>query len=770
MNGVTELWLSSLRGQNDSLFLDARGITVGAAYRIGSDSSRMTVNKLDDGIALLLNGTVALGDRIAIRLEYRTEVDPAGVRFTDPLGIDSLLPTQAWSGTDSDDIASWLPTIHAPTEMATMQLNFRTPMHLQTIAPGKRIESRADSTAGWRTDSWLISKPVSPSSLRFAAVAQSRNSRFFKETPVSAYIEPEFEPFRSLVYQPLANLHSYFTERLGPLELGEPLRFVPLHGFPLFDQIPSALQLWPNYAQFDNRAARDISNTELTARSMARVWLFGESPIGPEKERAWREGLISYLSALSGSAVDPSIYLGVQMQRAWDRYLKQSRTVRYAIYSEVAGADKYRRGAHTYGKAPLIFYQLHQLLGDEVWWAALRIFRDRAADQGPSLDRLQTALEQQWGKPLDRFFTQWFRKPGHPLVTARIDTNSNTLRLRLSQDQQRAEQPLFKLWVPIEIRTETGFEKQTLEMSTADSIYHFTLQEPFRDVIIDPEGSAGIELQRTFPRLVLLERLDHPEPLVRLQAIRALRDAEWSAMVERRVMETVKSDPVPAVREAAIALLSRHFHADLKPFLLQIDDRTEPEGRVRIQALKMLAADTSSTVQNWILEMTEDPSYFVAAEAISIYGRYVSEDSYSRLKHLADSSSYRGLYREALITAMRFADEPGADTLLESYAREPTDLPFPDRALTTLAYRFESELTAATSFVPLCINRLERGFGFGTGSCLTILSSYAEASDLERIENLLDSKRLTKSEKIAVEQLIAQLREDTLQEEPESQQ
>jgi aminopeptidase N len=141
-----------------------------------------------------------------------------------------------------------------------------------------------------------------------------------------------------------------------------------------------------------------------------------------------------------------------------------------------------------YNKAAIFFFMLRDLLGEETFDQAIRVFWRERRFRITSWHDLQRVFETVSARSLENFFAQWLARTGAPslqITQATYTKQESGYRLFLELKQS---EPAYYLHVPILVRGESGKEKKFfLDFESVQQSYELIFSEPPRDVSLDPD-------------------------------------------------------------------------------------------------------------------------------------------------------------------------------------------------------------------------------------------------------------------------------------------
>src|SRR5690606_26434680 len=90
---------------------------------------------------------------------------------------------------------------------------------------------------------------------------------------------------------------------------------------------------------------------------------------------------------------------------------------------------------HSYPKGGRVLHMLRFVLGDELFWQAMRHYCAKHAYSVVETSDLRAAVEEATGQGLNWFFEQWIHRGGHPEydVSYRWDDAEGVVRLTVKQ-------------------------------------------------------------------------------------------------------------------------------------------------------------------------------------------------------------------------------------------------------------------------------------------------------------------------------------------------
>ena len=140
-----------------------------------------------------------------------------------------------------------------------------------------------------------------------------------------------------------------------------------------------------------------------------------------------------------------------------------------------------------YNKAAMMFLMLRDMLGNEIFDRALRLFWSQNKFRVASWSDLQSAFETESGKKLQIFFEQWLTYTGAPSVriaeAVRTDSESGH-HVTVTLEQEGSS---YSLRVPIAVHTEGDVNIKIFNMDRESQTFSFKSRAKPIKVTLDPD-------------------------------------------------------------------------------------------------------------------------------------------------------------------------------------------------------------------------------------------------------------------------------------------
>ncbi len=413
----------------------------------------------------------------------------------------------------------WLPSVDHPADKATVSYAVHVPPEWQVIANGALVgdpEPAADDALGggqgkttWR---WATEVPHPTYTMVIGAAdfaVESLGRAACGNAPaaaaedgcvdVSFWVYPQDTAFARQVFDRAPEMVDYFTETIGP------------YPFAKLANVQSATR----FGGMENSSAIFYSEQAIAAgrlgegtvsHEIAHQW-FGDSATESDWTHLWlSEGFATYFGALFFEDADGVDDFRRRMEQSRRSYLRSGVTGRPIVDPE--GPDNLfdLLNANNYSKGAWVLHMLRGMLGDETFFRGIRAYYERHAFGSALTEDLRRVFEEESGRPLDWFFDQWVRRPGHPVLESEWEMSEDGTGVILTIRQtQSPDWPTFRLPMQVEVKlgemTRTPGLLRSIEVTSREQTFRISPGYPVDalfdtvdvlvdtvDVLVDPDG------------------------------------------------------------------------------------------------------------------------------------------------------------------------------------------------------------------------------------------------------------------------------------------
>lgn len=575
-----------------------------------------------------------------------------GLYFINPTGADEDKMPQIWTQGETQSNSAWFPTIDNPTEKMTNEIYMTVDDKYTTLSNGLLTDSKKNNN-GTRVDHWVMDLPHAPY-LVMMGVGEFKKvtDEPWNGKEISYYVEKEYEQHAKAIFGKTKKMIEFYSTRLG----------VP---YP-----------WQKYAQI---VARDyvsgaMENTTATLHGDFVCYQTtreiidgakGESTIAHELFHQWFGDYASCESwsnlTLNESFATYGEYLWEEFENGKDAADDHSADSRFGYFaqSEQKQVDLVRFDyddredmfdAFSYNKGGQIIHMLRKYVGDDAFFASLKLYLEKYKFKTAEAHDLRLAFEEVTGQDLNWFFNEWYYGKGHPELDIIKDYNETTKKLKIDivQTQDFKISHVFKFPVYIDIYSGGKKERKLLWIDSKRTVIYYDVNNKADLVNFDAEKQllAKIVYKKTKQELIF----QYKNAALwgdREEALNFFKDNSSDVEIYELLKTIAVNDPWKKFRSKAISILNevtKEKEVELKPLFLSIYNK-DVNTKVRASALKALAANYKGEDLNALYEQAlNEQSYAIAAEGFDAIANLNPELAMKKAATLENEPSKELIY------------------------------------------------------------------------------------------------------------------------------
>jgi len=622
-----------------TLELDARGMEIKEVALVTAAAKTPLEYKYEnDLITIKLNKEYKNTEQYTVLIEYVSKPnelkksggsaaikDDKGLYFINPEGKEKEKPRQIWTQGETQSNSVWFPTIDRPNERMTQEIYITVNKKFVTLSNGELVFS-TDNGDSTRTDYWKMELPHAPYLAMIAVGEFAVVKDKWKELEVNYYVEKEYEPYARAIFGNTPEMIAFFSSKLDV-----PFRWNKYSQVVASDYVSGAMEnttatLHGDFMQRTDRELLDKTHEEVISHELFHQW-FGDlvtceswsnlplnESFATYGEYLWEEYKYGLDAADAHSAESRAGYLSEAEQ-------KQTNLIRFQYGDKEDMFD-----AHSYNKGGQVLHMLRKYVGDDAFFASLKLYLEVNKFTSVEIHHLRLAFEKVTGEDLNWFFNQWFLSSGHPqlLINTEYDAINKKQKIHIQQVQDLTKIPLFKLPMYIDIYTNSKVERKKITVTKASETFEFdALQQP--DLVnADAEKMllCNKEEEKTIKEWAF-QYNKAPLYLDRHEALAALaRQAKDS--LSTQIILSALNDKFWGIRAAVISVLKDiqpGYETEIKNKLVAI---VEKDGRsaVRSTAIDYLSANfKDDDLQTHYKNALNDKAYSVLSSALTAIAR-----------------------------------------------------------------------------------------------------------------------------------------------------
>lgn len=496
--------------------LDARGLEI-TSIKIADAAKKDTVKAVytyeSDIITIQLGRTYSRTENFTLLIDYIAKPnelkkggsaaisDDRGLYFIDPDDTDPTIPRQFWTQGETQAASAWFPTIDRPNEKMTTEITMNVEPNLVTLSNGILVSSTQNED-GLKVDHWKMDLPHSPYLVMMAAGDFKVVKDTWRGKEVSYYVEPEFEKNARDVFGKTPEMLEFFSTILGVEYPWAKYSQICAREYVSGAMENTTATLHSDFLQLDDRELLDGSYEEYISHELFHQW-FGDYVTA----ESWSNLPLNESFATYGE------YLWIEHKygREWaDMHSYESRQG-YLREAGVPHNDPEDPGkmeplirfnyeaqedmfdSHSYNKGGQVLHMLRLEVGDEAFFASLKLYLETNKFQSAEITNLRLAFEQTTGRDMNWFFDQWFMSPGHPELdityTWQASQEREMVIVKQFQDFSRGI-PVFRLPMPVDVYVNGKAKREQIVCDSKCDTFYFDADSQPDLVNIDPDKAT----------------------------------------------------------------------------------------------------------------------------------------------------------------------------------------------------------------------------------------------------------------------------------------
>ncbi|MDL1939590.1 M1 family aminopeptidase [Candidatus Jettenia sp. AMX1] len=352
----------------------------------------------------------------------------------------------------------WYPDI--PSSLATFKITIITPIGYEAITQGTLISKTSDDHKTYTTwEEKNVSEGCDLVAGKYQVTSISHNG-----IDIYAFFFPEEQDLAKTYLDATIRYLDMYQKLLG----NYPYRkfaivenfFQTGYGMPSFTLLGSTVVKLPF-----------IVDTSLGHEILHNWW--GNSVFVDESQGNWCEGLTTYMA---------------------DYYYKELKDSNSAVteqndlpLSKFTGRIDPITQSVGYGKTAMVFHMLRRMVGDELFYTALRNFYKNKIWQQASWKDIQHTFEDIGKTDLSWFFEQWVNRKGAPFIElGKTEVEKVSDGWLVKAEILQKDTP-YRLSIPVILELEDGNFSTTVELKETSNTFSIQTKSQPKYIAIDPQ-------------------------------------------------------------------------------------------------------------------------------------------------------------------------------------------------------------------------------------------------------------------------------------------
>ncbi len=565
---------------------------------------------------------IAMPNRIKVKGSAAITSDK-GFYFINPDGKNKFKPKEFWTQGETESNSCWFPTIEAGNERFSQEIAITVDTAFVTLSNGRLIYSTNHSN-GTRTDYWKQDLPHAPYLVFLAGGKFTIYKDKWRNMEVNYYMEPKYAPYAKLIFGKTPEMIEFFSNRLGV-----PYAWDKYAQIVVRDYVSGAMENTGAVTFYDdmnktNRDYEDQSDEDIISHELFHHW-FGDlvtceswpnlplnESFATYGEYLWDEFKYGRDEADKDGLNDLNAYLGTARGG-------RVNMIRFDLTDREAMFD-----GNSYQKGGRILHMLRKYVGDDAFFASLKLYLETNKFKPVEIHHLRLAFEETTGEDLNWFFNEWFLNQGHPELefTYSYNTDKRMASVKIEQKQDLKKNPLYKLPIDVDVYAEGKVTRTRVVLDSVSETFNFYVNAKPSLINVDGEKMLLCTKKDNHSKDEWLFMYNNaPLYLDRYEAIQALEAYKEDSLAQLIFVKAL-SDPSYAIRNLGIAKvkvlkpeLQKAQYEKIKSMVMKDENSS-----VRSRALKVIAETYALENNEEIYNAaSKDVSYSVEASLLKIY-------------------------------------------------------------------------------------------------------------------------------------------------------
>lgn len=396
IQAVTTIDLVTTLDNLAKLSLDFIGYDV-AAVAVGQTPA--TYQRADDKLLVDLPAPAPAGTPLAITVTYSGEPvkrPSPYIGVIDGLGLRHANEASIYVLSEPDGARFWFPANDHPRDKATFRFEITVPPGLTAAANGELLAIEQDGVAAegqaGHTFIWEHNRPMATYLATIAVGEYERlESTSAAGVPIRSYLFPEYRADFLRATAVTGEAIDWMSGLFGPYPF-EAIGFYTANVFGVSLETQTMVLL-----------STTMLNEITVVHELAHMW-FGNWVSLDSWAEMWRnEGFATYVSLMWLHRDDPE---GLELEMAGIRAMVEDNRPSFALGAPPPDS---LFSSYIYFGGAVMVHELRQTVGDDAFFAGLRLYFQRYGGDVASDADFQAVMEEASGQSLDAFFARWLQ-------------------------------------------------------------------------------------------------------------------------------------------------------------------------------------------------------------------------------------------------------------------------------------------------------------------------------------------------------------------------
>ncbi len=428
-----------------------------------------------DKILISLGKAMALNEQFTVVVKYAGKPGRSssfgGFSFSSHRGYPL-----AWTLSEPWDAKLWWPGKDQLGDKATFEMHIIHPDTMSAASNGKLMG--IDKLPGKRLRTrWSTSYPMIPYLASLAVTNYKRRTDYYKHMganmPVEFFVFPESFNSWKRGMDAIVPMLTAFSNAFGQYPFVK-----EKYGLAQFN--------WGGGMEHQTISSQYSASEWLSAHELGHQW-WGDAITCATWHDIWlNEGFATFCEALWQERKP-----GGSMA-AYHSYMRRRKPYRVDgtvyVYRPTSVSQIFS-STNVYRKGGWAVHMLRHVLGEKLFWQALRDYRKTYEGKSATTAQFQKSVEKSAGRDMGWFFDQWIMKNGAPTYNYAWKSYSRGTQhgLLLELDQSQSYRNYFEMPVDVRVTTSGGTETHRVWNDARQDRFFLPLKGPATAVTIDPD-------------------------------------------------------------------------------------------------------------------------------------------------------------------------------------------------------------------------------------------------------------------------------------------
>jgi aminopeptidase N len=377
----------------------------------------------------------------------------------------------------------WLPIWDYPNDFTTSEMRVTVPAAWSVFSNGELKSDVPNADSKTRTFQWKIDQPHATYLLSVIAAPFDIQRSSWRGVPLM-YAVPKGK--RSLIddtFGETPEILSFYSDTTGVKYAWPKYSQAITYDFPGGMENVSATTI--NVGTLADRRNGLDSSAAGVAHEMAHQW-FGDLVTCSNWGDIWlNEGFATFFQKLYFEHSRGRAAYDHEVQGLFDGSFSATRALATRTYADpMAMFDN-----AGYAKGAAVLHCLRRTLGDKAFFAGIHHYLVKYRHQPVDSHDFCTAMTEETGINLERFFDQWVYKPGHPVINYawKWDDAGKQVLLTIAQTQNTSDgTPIYDMNMEVGLITEAEFRVERIRVDLASQELRIQSDRKPDTVLLDP--------------------------------------------------------------------------------------------------------------------------------------------------------------------------------------------------------------------------------------------------------------------------------------------